>query len=340
MKSFLISVFKWGAMILLFAFLFSRAAANGALRGFLGVQKDWRFLFLGFAAVFGAVLITFFRWRLLNNALGIPQTAASALRLGFIGYLFNFLPVGIVGGDVVKGIMLARRYPESKAACAASIVMDRVLGLYVMFLFGLGAAWATGFWQSTQPQARFAYHALLWLTAILTAGLLLLFFPSSGKDRRRRFFAAVPGAGSVLLRLYDAAARYRGQKSVLLRAGLETLAVHALLGTGIFFTALGLWGRAPSMADHFVIYPIANTGSMIPLSAGPFEFFLDQLYPLFPCAGGESYPLGAGLLVGVAYRFLTLAIAAIGGICFLVTRDSRLEPLASGTLFDTEGKTP
>ena len=339
MKSFLISVLKWGVMLLLFAFLFSRAAANGSLRGFLGVQKDWRFLFFGFAAVFGAVLITFFRWRLLNRALGIPQTVRNALRLGFIGYLFNFLPVGIVGGDVVKGVMLARRYPESKAACAAGIVMDRVLGLYVMFLFGLGAAWTTGFWQSSQPQARFAYRALLWLTAILTAGLLLLLLPPSGKDRRRRFFAAVPGAGSVLLRLYDASARYCGQKRVLLRAGLETLAVHALQGIGIYFTALGLWGRAPSMTDHFVIYPIANTGSMIPLSAGPFEFFLDQLYPLFPCTGGEPYPLGAGLLVGVAYRFITLVIAAIGGICFLATRDGRLEPLASDPLFDAEGET-
>ena len=340
MKSFLISVFKWGVMILLFTFLFSRAAANGSLRGFLGVQKDWRFLFLGFAAVFGAVLITFFRWRLLNNALGIPQTVRNALRLGFIGYLFNFLPVGIVGGDVVKGVMLARRCPESKAACAAAIVMDRVLGLYVMFLFGLAAAWITGFWQSSQPQARFAYRALLWLTAVLTAGLLLLLLPPSGKDRRRRFFSAVPGAGPLLLRLYDAAARYRGQKSVLLFAGLETLAVHALQGIGIFFTALGLWGRAPSMVNHFVIYPVANTGSMIPLSAGPFEFFLDQLYPLFPCAGGEPYPLGAGLLVGVAYRFIALAIAAVGGICFLAARDGRPGPLASETLFEAEGEMP
>lgn len=320
MKSFLTTVLKWGLMVLIFAFLFYRALGNGSLRLFLDTEKDWCRLSFGFLACLGATLITFIRWKWLNNALGVPQTGREAIRLGFIGYVFNFLPMGIVGGDLAKGFLLARKNPSAKTACAVSVIIDRVIGLYVMFLVGLAAIWGTGFIHNTQKEAVFASRAIIWLTVVSTAGLVFLLIPGTQNDIRRRVFKAVPGAGPFLTRLYDAFAVYRGRPGVLLLSTLVTFAVHGLLSVCLWQTAQGLWGRAPSLPDHLVIYPVANIGSMIPLSAGPMEFFLDQLYPLFPCQTGEPYQLGWGLVVGIAYRLITLVIAAIGSVYFLTNR--------------------
>lgn len=313
-------IIKLGLIFLIFVYLFSRSIGNDSFRQFLAVQKDWNLIFFGFLASLTAVFITFVRWKWLNGALGVKLSIRETFRLGFIGYVFNFLPMGIVGGDLVKGILLAKQNPEHKAACAVSVIMDRVIGLYVMFLIGLVAVWMTGFYRNDQKEAVFAAHAILWLTIVSTAGLAVLLAPGSSHDWRGRFFRRIPLVGKLLGRLYAATSLYQNRKGVLILSSWATLGVHFLFTASLWLIALGLWGRAPSIGDHLVIYPIANIGSMIPLSAGPMEFFLDQLYPLFPISGGEPYQVGCGMIVGIAYRLITLLIAAIGGIYYLVGR--------------------
>ena len=46
------------------------------------------------------VTITIVRWHWLIRALGLPFRLRDALRLGFLGYLLNFVSFGSVGGDL------------------------------------------------------------------------------------------------------------------------------------------------------------------------------------------------------------------------------------------------
>ncbi len=61
--------------------------------------------------MFCAVSLTFVRWYLLVRALGLHFRLLDAFRLGFLGYLFNFVSVGSVGGDLFKAIFIAREQP-------------------------------------------------------------------------------------------------------------------------------------------------------------------------------------------------------------------------------------
>ncbi len=320
MKRYATFLIKSGLILLIFSLLFYRSCRNGTLEAFLDQEKDWRFILLGFLASFVAVIITFIRWSWLNQALGIRLSMRETFRLSFIGYLFNFLPMGIVGGDLVKGVLLAKKNPDLKPACAVSVIMDRVIGLYIMFLIGIVAVYLSGFYRNDQKEAVFATGAILWLTILFTAGLIFLLIPDSGKNRRGRFFQKIPVAGKLLGQLYAATSLYQNKKGVILVSSLATVLVHFLFAVSIWLTALGLWGIAPSLGDHLVIYPIANTGSIIPLSAGPLEIFLDALYPLFTIPGAEPLLHGYGMMVGVAYRMMTILIAAIGGIYYLAGR--------------------
>ena len=69
-----------------------------------------------------------------------------ALRIGFLGFLFNLAPLGIVAGDLLKAVMLARENPGHRAKSAASVIMDRVVGLYVLFVVASAGILLTGFY--------------------------------------------------------------------------------------------------------------------------------------------------------------------------------------------------
>src|SRR5262245_22961942 len=55
-----------------------------------------------------ALMITFFRWHTLVRALGLSFALRDAVRLGFIGNVFNLVIPGAVGGDVIKAAYLCR----------------------------------------------------------------------------------------------------------------------------------------------------------------------------------------------------------------------------------------
>ena len=119
MKKFLILLLKIGIPIAILAYLFWDASNDDAF-GALKVQYDkfgfdWGLLIAAWACCAAAVLTTLVRWYYLVRALEMPFTLREALRVGLMGYLLNFAPMGIVGGDLLKAIMLARRQKERQA---------------------------------------------------------------------------------------------------------------------------------------------------------------------------------------------------------------------------------
>ena len=51
-----------------------------------------------------------------------------------------------MGGKVVKAVMLGRERQNKQASVVASVIVDRVIGLYVLFVVATAAILATGFW--------------------------------------------------------------------------------------------------------------------------------------------------------------------------------------------------
>ena len=96
--------------------------------------KHWDMLAAAWASCTVAMLLTFVRWWYLVRALDVPCRFADAMRISFWGYLFNLAPLGIVGGDLVKAVMLDHEHPRHRAKAVASVLVDRVIGLYVLFV--------------------------------------------------------------------------------------------------------------------------------------------------------------------------------------------------------------
>ena len=74
------------------------------IQGVLDRRPDpWGFA-LGLCFYLGGLSFAYLRWYMLVRAVGMPFRFRDALRLGWIGALFNFVIPGAVFGNVVSGL--------------------------------------------------------------------------------------------------------------------------------------------------------------------------------------------------------------------------------------------
>lgn len=318
-KKFAVAAVKLTLIVALFYFLFARALQGAAFSELRVDKRGIALLALGFFFNLAATTITIVRWRALVRALDAPLSLSDALKYGFLGFAFNLSPLGVVGGDATKIVLVAKKASISADAATASVVIDRFLGLYAMFALGLCAAFASGFHANPEPLARFTTQGLIALTLVSTLFLLVVVLPQSPRRRREKLAGALPFVGPILQKATAATLLYRNRKTTLFFAFAVTLIVHTFFSISLYCLASGLYGAVPSLANHVVLYCSANVGSTIPLSAGPFEYFLDELYPLFPVAANTYFSAGYGAAIGVAYRLAAVGVAILGVVYYFAT---------------------
>jgi len=337
LKKSLVLLIKISIILSIFIFLFYQAHQNDAFSDFMESPKHWGYLTLAFLANFISLSITIIRWRFLLNTLDVPLKLKDAFRLGFLSFLFNLVPVGgMVTGDGIRFYTLFHLFPNDRAKSFAGIVMDRTIGLYVMFLIAVIAIYTTGFYTLADTPRDMPFvtvTTIVWCMLILlgisTAVALLVLLPDltrgAGAKLLDRCCGRIPMLKSVILAVQD----YRNHKRVLCAAGAMTIAVHTLFSLGIWLIALGFYGDAPTAADHLVLHPVANVTQLIPLAIGPYEVVLDKLYTFYPIADHEScYKVGYGLLVALGYRLLSILLGGIGILFYLFSHSELREAMS------------
>ena len=211
--SFLIKTFLAAG---LFSYLFIRASKGAAFDELQTGKISPNFLLAGFFFNFTATCVTIIRWRALVQALDAPLSLSNALRFGFIGFMFNLSPIGIAGGDAVKVYLLNHKTKTPLDKATASVLMDRVVGLYAMFILGIIAVFFTGFYRRSEPLARFTTQGLIALTLAATVFLAFVLTPESQKNRRHKLAKNIPLIGGFLNKLINATLIYRRRKKTTL----------------------------------------------------------------------------------------------------------------------------
>lgn len=295
-------------------------------------SKNWWLMLAALGVCLGAVLITFTRWWLLVRALQLPFTWREAVRLGFVGYLFNFT-LSIVGGDVIKAVAIAHRQPARKAAAAATVIVDRVIGLYALFVVGAAASLFVDFTALTNvdsTQVAMAQRVCQFtqvLTLVGAVGFALLLLPGFATSSLWEMFGQIPKVGPSLMHVLEAVRMYRLRPLLLLLTLVMSLAVHCLYSVSIFLLARALPGDDPSLAAHFVVAPIAMVAGAAPLPGG-FGAMEGALSFMYQALSPAKVLAIQGLVIALAFRSLTLVIASIGAIYYVVDRREVRELMA------------
>lgn len=326
-KKLAIGLAKVSASVAILAFLFVQAQQNAVFEDLLYRPKDWGLLAAAAGLSFVAVSITIVRWYLLVRALELPLTIRDSLRMGFLSYLFNLAPMGIVGGDLLKAVMLSRHQKGQRARSLATVVVDRVIGLYVLFVVASVAILLTGLWQSPVAEVRLACRAALMLTVIGTILVPTPVLPDYSNGRLTAWVGRWPLVGPGVERMILELRMYEKRRPTLVVAALMTVLVHVFFAVSVYLIARGLYGEVLPLAMQFVAVPLSAVTQVIPINIGPFEAVLDRFYAVIPLADGSHMTPGQGLVVALGYRIITLLIAAVGFCFWLVSRKEVAEAM-------------
>lgn len=314
MKRLVLGLLKIGASLAIVAYLIVQAKNDRAFAELAQQPKDWARLGLACAALMAGVVLCQIRWYYLVRGLDLPFRMRDAFRLGFLGFLFNLAPAGVVGGDLLKGVMLVRQLDGHKAKATASVVVDRIVGLYVLFVVASVALLTTGFYQRSH-QVYVISMACLAITVLGGVGLAALFTPGPLGIRIAALVGRVPKLGPPLERLLITLRMYQRCLPMLAVTTLMTVGVHVLTTVCVYLIACGLYDRVVPFSTQLVVVPLAMSSSVIPLPLGPFEVLLEYFYVQ------AGMPLHQGLIVALAYRMATVLIAMVGICYYLASRD-------------------
>ena len=206
------------------------------------------------------VLVRAYRWGCLVWALGVNVPWRRLASLYFVGSFFSLvLPTG-VGGDAVRIYELSQDSHET-ASAISSVLVDRFLGLFVLFAMALLAL--LGGYQIVAPEIRIII-ALVFAGSVFVVGLLLqrTWIESWGRclgvDR-------VLGRFKILRELYASIHLYGSR--ALLKATIASVVFNLLLVLANYLLGLAV-GIDVSLWYYFLFVPIISAVLMIPSIGG------------------------------------------------------------------------
>ncbi len=316
MRDKLIFLAKLAVSAILIALIFSKVDLE-TLRGKLA-NANLAYLALAAVLYFAAIVVNCAKWSVLLRAqvTGVPFSAL--LRYTFIGVFFNSMLPANIGGDVVRGYELST-YTDSKLDAAASVIVDRLVGLLA---FVTSAVVAAAILVSATHRPDLEVIAV----AAMVALLALMFTMALLFSRRLRARVAMAFGWSFLKpmapiygRLADAFGAYRFRYKTLLLAfaiGLGGLMLTNLVNYAIS-EALG--GGMPLLMIA-LFNPIIALVLLIPISVGGIGLNQNAYVILYGLAG---VPHDHALAVSLVMQALILLSGLPGAVLWLRAPRSR-----------------
>ena len=325
-KSFLIrrllGLLKLLLAVLLIGYLLYQVAQNKSFQPLKEQPKNWPLLAAAVFLTLASALLSFIRWQILVKTIGLPFSLRDALRLGSLGYLLNFASLGSVGGDLFKAFFLAKEQPRKKTEAVATVVVDRMVGLYGLLLVASLALWVTGLRDKVAgTNIIYLCDGTYVLTAIGAMVICLLLVPGFTGGKASALVRKIPVAGKHFVRLLQTVRLYRSKLPVVLFALVLSLGVHGMLTLAVYCIATGFPMVVPTLAQHYFVVPLAMIAGALPLTPnglGTFEATLEALFQHVPQI--KEITQGTGTLVALGYRVTTLAVAGIGAAYYFSAR--------------------
>jgi uncharacterized protein (TIRG00374 family) len=178
--------------------------------------------------------IVSWRWRMLLAVHGVHLRYWRIFELTMIGQFFSILGVGTTGGDVIKIFYAARAVPQRRAAVAFTIVVDRVVGLIALLIFGALLALPNLRLLLSQHDTKVATGTFYFfaLTGVICSALASIGPFAMKSETLRSLVKKLPFThrGAPLFTAYEQSARAVGTNLLALMASLPSHICITLMG--------------------------------------------------------------------------------------------------------------
>lgn len=241
----------------------------------------------------GCLLLTSYRWHMLLKGMKIELPFKKIAHLNAVGFFFNTIAPGAVGGDLVKAYYLFRDQEGGKRTPALlAIFLDRLIGLYCVFLIAsLAISSSYSNFMKTKMLTSIALLALLGFIG-MTSVFLLLFFTSKPIESNRIFrFLQKPYLGFSFLQKIFLSLFMLKEKPLYFFKAILAGTLYQILYMSLFAFITVRMGHVFSLPDFAAIFPVGFLAAALPIAPGGLgvgHLAFDQLFALIGISDGAN----------------------------------------------------
>lgn len=237
------------------------------------------------------LILNNWRWLILLRAKKINISFKECFRLTLIGQFFNFAVPGGVGGDVVKGYYLIKKFPKQITDVGTSVLFDRILGLIAMLILTLFVLFLE--WDLVLQVKQIQFF--LWLVA----GLLFtaLFFAAIGFSSlfdRLNFLKKLP-KGEKIHKILMAFHLYGKTPKVILKTIGISFFSQMCIVLFSYFVGLG-WDMNWSFSMYLFVIPLTTLAMAIPITPAGVGVGQAAIYFLVKAFTGQELDIGPNII--------------------------------------------
>lgn len=256
------------------------------------------------------------RWQMLLRHDGVNVPFSSTLRITFTSFAVgNVLPAGI-GTDVVRSVQLGRQ-AKAMGKVARSVFLDRLIGVFSMFLVAFAGSWLVDLGTWTEP-LRLGLGGVL---VLCLAGWIAVWFLRA----RLLGLAELGGMAGKIGRFAGALAMSLTNRAMLVEIAPRLLGVSLVIQATrclMFYLLFQALGATVPLLAAFVFVPITFVVVTLPVSLGGLGVREGALVLLFASVGvAPEISTGVGLMAHAIQ-----ALVAVPGVLWLLGRSPKSQP--------------
>lgn len=331
--------FPWGAVfsLLVGAILLFLVFRKIDFREFSGALARTRWEWIGAALICGLISHWFraLRWVLLAEPLGHRPPSLPTFYAVMSGYLANLALPRL--GEITRCLLLARKTPLSFNALVGTVVMERLMDLFVLLMLSVGVLFAYSelLWEPVMGFIGARLAGLGWSHGVLVlTGLLLLPFVLWKLLGR---WVPVPHQIKTILNDFG-----QGMAGLwrLPNPGLFVL-YTVLIWLGYFMMTYWCFFAFPGaeglgIGEAFLLLVAGAFGFVMPVQGGVGAYHAAIVWTLGRIPGLGMSASSALAFATLSHLAQTVLIVAVGGLCyFLLTLVTDYQPSGQSTSHST-----
>ena len=320
-------ILKLTIAVFLISVIISKVNLDDVWSAFATAEKS---LIAGaFLLYFVGLCVIASRWKLLLSVQGVSASFFTLVKSMIVAVFFNnFLP-STIGGDAMRAYD-TWKMGGSKTQSVSIVFIDRLFGIFTLFIFALLALFFTSLDFSFIPNFK------LWISlAVITGfiGIYILFFKANlishylhKKDDIEH--SSKPGLFKRLFqKLFDVFAVYNGKSGVLFASLMLSVLLQLNVILHYYLLALSLDINIPLQA-MFIIVPVAIVVMMLPISInaiGVREAIFVSMFGLYGVNSADALAFA-----WMSFVLITL-LGVLGGVVFMFRKKVKIEEAVSKT---------
>ncbi|MDD4747582.1 MAG: lysylphosphatidylglycerol synthase transmembrane domain-containing protein [Salinivirgaceae bacterium] len=252
------------------------------------------------------------RWKIFLDIQGIHEKFFTLAKISFTSIFLGFLLPSSTGFDAIRIYQIEKRNKNKLGAGGASVIIERLIGFYLLSLLGIIGAWIA--------QLQGISISILYVTVVINVGLLLVFIALSSKKIHYFIVTHISKIkrgkkiADYFTSAYTSINNFPLKKVLIVSIVLILLfQLSTILCGYLIFRAFGV--DLP-FYYHLAFMPLIQIISIIPISISGFglrEGGFVYFYSLLGVGSGIAFTVSL-----LYYIILVITPAAVGMVLYLI----------------------